>query len=544
MRIIVNGRSVEVPEGATIGDAIVGEPHMPGTMVAVIRPMDKVRKETEEFKFTTSRGAFVLKLNGSEAANIWKEAHAQMANKAVRWATSKVIAIGSFPTKLAAVRGRAKYLRYEAFLSLGGFDANTTYVMFARADHEGEYGLAGGIIGHVTKGRHVLSDIKEQDRILKVDPIVLEMSSKDAFATTDLSMKLEDGMSIESHVKVKLDPRSPVSCEHFLVTVSSGTMKLTERTAAYTSSSTNMDVSLIAEANDIRRPDMVTVRHSGGGTGRVYIYKIRRQVNPNHNTVGLAVMGEQLIHLAPDHSEVTLITDPVRIMTIGLTQTEARLFLESKGLKQKRTGDETDDSIVVEQEPELTLDAISSPEIETFGARPEKIRDIALSDDVAPTTSNYIRKMTGLDHKPIGTMKVHFTFEGMPLVTFEGNAPIASGLVPENQFIPEKGVAKGEIGVTNMARPNRGLIGIRLEASNEFGPTGEEEHGTNMSGVVVSDLNALMSDLKEGDIVYVRQVPRPEAAPKAKKARAKPAADNEKKKPAAKKRVKKNVTEK
>jgi UPF0288 family protein (methanogenesis marker protein 3) len=116
--------------------------------------------------------------------------------------------------------------------------------------------------------------------------------------------------------------------------------------------------------------------------------------------------------------------------------------------------------------------------------------------------------------------------------------------VPENQFIPEKGVAKGEIGVTNMARPNRGLIGIRLEASNEFGPTGEEEHGTNMSGVVVSDLNALMSDLKEGDIVYVRQVPRPEAAPKAKKARAKPAADNEKKKPAAKKRVKKNVTEK
>ena len=544
MRITVNGKSMELAEGATIGDAIAGEPYTPGTMVAVIRPMDKIRKETEEFKFTTSKGAFVLKLNGSEAANIWKEVHSQTADKAVRWATSKVIAIGSFPTKLAAVRGSAKYLRYEAFLSLGGFDANTTYVMFARADHEGEYGLAGGIIGHVTKGRHVLSAIREQDRVLKVEPIVFEMSSKDAFATTDLAMRLEEGMTSASHVKVKLDPRSPVSCEHFLVTVSGGTMKITERTAAYTSSSINMDVSLIAEANDIRRPDMVTVRHSGGGTGRVYIYKIRRQVNPNHNTVGLAVMGEQLIHLAPDHSAVTLITDPVRIMTIGLTQTEARLFLESKGLKQKRTGDEADDSIVVEQEPELTLDAISSPEIETFGARPEKIRDVALSDDVAPMTSHYIRKMTGLDHKPIGTMKVHFTFEGMPLVTFEGNAPIASGLVPENQFIPEKGVGRGEIGVTNMARPNRGLIGIRLEPSNEFGPTGEEEHGTNMSGVVVSDLKALMADLKEGDIVYVREVPKPRPAPKARKASAKPAAYSEKKKPAVKKKVKKNVAEK
>ena len=93
-----------------------------------------------------------------------------------------------------------------------------------------------------------------------------------------------------------------------------------------------------------------------------------------------------------------------------------------------------------------------------------------------------------------------------------------------------------------MARPNRGLIGIRLETSNEFGPTGEEDHGTNMSGSVVSDLNALMSNLKDGDIVYVRQVARPEPA-KVKKVRAKPAADKEGKRPSAKKKVKKNVTE-
>ena len=94
------------------------------------------------------------------------------------------------------------------------------------------------------------------------------MSSKDAYATTDLGTKLEDGMSVETYVHVKLDKRSPVSCEHFLVTVSGGTMKITERTAAYTASSVNMDVSLIPEANDIRSPDLVTVRHTGAGTGR------------------------------------------------------------------------------------------------------------------------------------------------------------------------------------------------------------------------------------------------------------------------------------
>ena len=542
MRILVNGRSVEAPEGAAVGDVIVGEPYTPGTMVAVIRPMDKVRKGTDEFKFTTTRGAFVLKLNESEEATIWREAHALTAGKSVRWATSKVIAVGSFPTKLVSVRGKAKYSRYEAFLSLGGFDSNTTYVMFARSDHEGEYGLARGVIGHVTKGRHVLTALKEADKVLDVTPVVFEMSSKDAFATTDLTTKLEDGMSVESYVRVKLDPRSPLSCEHFLVTVTSGTLKLTERTAAYTACSTNMDVSLIAEANDIRLPDMVTVRHTGSGTGRVYVYKLRRQVNPSHNTVGMAVAGDQLIHLVPDHSQVTIITEPVRIMAIGKTQVEAKAFLDSLGLKQKRTGDAADDSIVVEQEPELTMDAVSSAEIETFGVRPDQIRDVAFADDVAPITSHYIRKMTGLDHKPIGTMKVHFTFEGMPLVTFEGNASVALSLIPENPFVPEKGVARGEIGVTNMARPNRGLIGIRLEASNEFGPTGEEDLGTNMSGTVLSDLDSLMSGLKDGDIVYLRQVPRPEA-PKVKKARAKPAAAEGKKKPAARKKVKKDATE-
>lgn len=63
-----------------------------------------------------------------------------------------------------------------------------------------------------------------------------------------------------------------------------------------------------------------------------------------------------------------------------------------------------------------------------------------------------------------------------------------------------------------------------------------------MSGIVVSDLNTLMSGLKDGDIVYIRQVERP-TAPKVKKARAKPATAEGKKKPAAKKKVKKDATE-
>jgi hypothetical protein len=111
--------------------------------------------------------------------------------------------------------------------------------------------------------------------------------------------------------------------------------------------------------------------------------------------------------------------------------------------------------------------------------------------------------MTGLDHKPIGTMKVFFTFQDMPMITFEGNPKEASVLLPENPFEDES--PRGQVGVTNMSRPNRGTIGIRLEESAEFGPTGEERYGTNAAGRIVSDLEQLMRGVKDGDIIYLRE---------------------------------------
>ena len=49
----------------------------------------------------------------------------------------------------------------------------------------------------------------------------------------------------------------------------------------------------------------------------------------------------------------------------------------------------------------------------------------------AASTVRYIEKMTGLDHKPIGTVKVHFTFEDMPMVTFDGDDQLGASLYPE-----------------------------------------------------------------------------------------------------------------
>lgn len=518
MLITLNGREVEVADGASLGDVIAGEPHREGTVIALTRPASSIQKATPEFEVVTSRGTFIIHLNDSEFARRFRELIPRLAGVGIRWQSSKVTAYGSFPTDLEVSRGQHFYSRYDCFLALGGFDSSTTYFMIARVDHNGAYGTDGGKFARVTRGRHLLQRLREGDRIEEIRPVVLELSEKDAFITTDLATPLEGGMAVETYVSVELERRSPVSCEQFLVVVGDGRLRLTERTATYTANSERLDVTLIPEATAVREEGDVTVRHTGPGTGRLYLYRERRQLSPSHNLVGKVRNGHELVRLAAAPSEITVEPIPARIMSIGMTQAEAAAFLAQAGCRQRRTGLTDDGAVVVEQEPELTMEIPPGGEVETFGVPAEEIAAWELDDVGSPKTSHYLRKMTGLDHKPIGTMKVFFTFPEMPMITFEGNVKEASVLLPEKNF--SDGVSfRGQVAVTNMSRPNRGTIGIRLEDSGEFGPTGEEAYGTNVAGRIVSDLGLLMKDIKDGDIVYLREVrgaappPVPEAAP-------------------------------
>ena len=504
MLIYVNRETVEVKDSAVLSDVLEGNPYRPGCVVAIIRPTESIKRETDEFEIQTPKGPMGLRLNDSKYAALLREIVKDIKGKKIRWQTSKVLAIGAFPTQIEVSHEPAKYEKFDCFFALGGFDSRTSYLMIAKLAHEGKYGSTGAVMGKITKGRHILQELQEGESILDIVPVIEEISEKDAFITADMKFKLAEGMSVETYIRVKLDRRSPVNCEHFLLVTEKGALPITERTETYSSCSVNMDVKLVAEDLAIREPGTVTVRHEGAGAGRIYIYKTRRQISPNHSRIGEVTNGLELLRLAPVGTKVTSVSDPPRIILIGMTQKEGQKVLEAFGLRQRRTGEEGDEAIIVEQEPELTLEAAYEPEIETLGVRPEKINEITIEDEKAPQSARYLRKMTGLNHKPIGTMKVHFTFPEMPLVTFEGDVLEAGTLIPENEF--KEVAVRGDIAITNMSRPNRGLIGIRLEPSEEFGPTGEERYGTNTIGKVVSSLDALMKDMQEGDIIYVREL--------------------------------------
>lgn len=501
MKVTVNGREKTLRAGSTLKTAVSGEPYVKGSLIAVHLSEERLVKETRDFEISTPRGTMVLRLNDSREAEIWRRYAEENAGLTSRWVTHDIVSFGSFPTDLEVDRSEHQYKTYDCFLALGGFDNHTTYMMIARDNHRGSYGAGAAVIGRITVGRHILDEIREGDSIESIRPLMSETSTENVKITDDLTFKLEDGYRVETYMGVSLDHASPVSAEHVLILSDGGVLKLTEATGSFAACSEDLDVEIPAEDIRVRDEGCVTVRNNGLGMGRIYVYKERRQMSDVHNHAGTVTNGRAILAYAPGGSTVTMVTEPPRALAVGMTQAAGEKFLADAGITATRTGDTSDDAIIAEQTPERTMEALKEGKVEIFGVPRDRIFKIKLSNK-DPISLHYFRKVTGLSHKPVGIMKVQFTFEGLPMITFYGDENRGKNLYPQDPF---KKVKRGDIGLTNQARPHHGLIGIRLEDSKEFGPTGEEGYGTNIVGRFDDDLDRLMKDLKEEDVVYITE---------------------------------------
>lgn len=503
-QIILNGKEVPIKAGMLLEELMdESVPHIPGSVVSVLISDEELLQATDDFELETEYGSMTLHLEDNENAELFRSLVPQLIGRNMRWRTSNVLAFGSVPTDLEGDRGEFMYRRYDCFFSLGGFDNQTTYMMIAQADHRGRYGTDGSIIGRITVGRHLLSRMREADEILNIRPVIEETSSQDILITDDLKVRLDDGMRVDTYVGVELDANAPQGVEHLLVTAREGFINANERTETYLSCTQNTDVELKPENAQVREQYDVTVRSNGSGTGKIFFYKQRRQVSGDHSHIGRVKRGRGIVMNARQGAKVTIITDPARVMGVGMSQKEAEEMLLGFGLEVERQGDESDDAIVVDQIPEWTMSAIAEGKVATVGRSADEIHPLSFLREEAPESVHYLEKVTGLDHKPIGSLKVHFTFSDSPMVTFDGDQRRGKSLYPENEF---QSVEVGDLGMTNQVRPYHGLIGIRLEASDEFGPTGEESYGTNIAGRFEGDLERMLDGLKEGDSIYVREV--------------------------------------
>ena len=501
VKIIVNGKEKEVANGATLKEAIKGETYEPGSLISVLLSTEKLIGETNDFELVTSKGTMTVHLDDSDGAKLFRSIISEIKGSTSRWSTKEIIAFGAFKTDIPTDRNEKRYSKYDCFFTLGGFDNHSTYIMIARKGHTRSYGAGVGNIGRITLGRHVLDVSGEGEELLDIMPVVSESSSKNVIITKDLGYKLEEGYSVDTNVLIKLDERSPASAEQVLVLGAKGHLMITESSGSVIGCSEDLDVAIPPEVHLTREVGSVAVRNTGIGAGRVLIYKERRQSSPAHNNAGTVLRGTGIISKAAKGERITVVTEPARVLSVGMTQSEGEKFLSKLGLKQKRVGDTNDDAVIVEQSPEMTLKAMTADTIETLGVPKEKVFKIQL-DETNSADVYYFRKMTGLSHKPIGSLKAQFSFPGMPMITFYGDEDRSKNLYPQEK--PFKTCKKGEIGITNQSRPHHGLIGIRLEDSKQYGPTGEEPYGTNLIGKFVDDVKKLNA-VEEEETIYVTE---------------------------------------
>ena len=503
MKVTVNGLEKTLKDGATLKDAVAGEIYHSGSEVSIILSTERIRKESNNFEIETEHGTMVMRLDDSEDGRLWRSMIEKVNGSTLRWVTHNIVAFGSFPTKIKENDEQRMYRTYDCFFSLGGRDNNTTYMMIAREDHKWSYSAGPGRIGRITIGRHLIKSLREGNSIKSIKPMVSEHSTENSIVTSDMKYKLEDGMVIDTYVRVELDQKSPMSSEHLLVTAGKGYLTISDASGSYAACSDNMDMPLDDENKAVRDIGNITVRTVGTGAGRIFMYRERRQMIPFHNNAGTITQGMRIASMIEQGQTMTVETVPKRIMSIGMTQADGEKLLGAAGIKQIRTGDTSDDAIIVEQEPEMTMTVLKSGETETFGIQKDRIFKVSLDRKKAPQDCHYFEIMTGLNHKNIGTMKVHFTFKDLQFISFEGDSDKGKSLYPQDEF---KKCKKGDLGLTNQAGSMPGLMGIRLADSSEYGPTAEEAYGTNIFGRLDDDIKRFMEGQKSGDIVYITEM--------------------------------------
>ncbi len=503
MHIEVDGNKTEIKEGVTL-EKIFSENNIfyqKGSTIGIIKKETEKSSYLDEFLVTTSKGSFVVKIKDTEEGKLFKEISKHFEKKNVRWKTSTLIAIGAVPTNLKPIKEEQIYNPWDVSFILAGYDNNTTYIVLSQKTHKGDYGT-NNPLGKITQGRHVLSMMEEGDEIVSIEPVEVFSVERDFETTTDLLYKPKNGEKIFTCALIKLNEIAPMGMEHIFSLAKDGQITIDEVSESYVASKGLIGFDVESENSNLRKKNSVSIRTEGKDKGTVYIYKKERITTPNHSVVGIIELGSELIDMVKKGDKISVRTSPHTLMLLGLTQKEVGDKLKAEGIEQEREGDTSDEAIVVDQDPPFTADIVKNKNVKIYGIDKKNIVEIELFEDKAPKTVKYFRKITGLINKPIGKLDIQFAHPTVSLVAFEGRSFEASGLVPENTPIDIS--KRGDVGVTNMSRQHKGLIGVRLKDDKSYGPTGEEFDGTNIIGKI--DLGDINIDLNKEKSIYIKEI--------------------------------------
>lgn len=509
MRVFVDGEGVTLDDSPTLKDALDAAGIIPREIVilGIVKGRTETARETNSYWLNTTKGKLRIELLETDLQKIWHDCVDYISGAGVRWADSRGLAFGSFPSSFVPTSGVNEYNRWEVVLGAGGFESTNTQVIFVGKRHTAAYGVPyenRGVFAKIVGGKNILDKLEADDKILSVEPIVEWEDLTDKLSTQDLSYPLSEGMEIFTRIAVDLIEDAPLGSEFFLASTHDDLFKVDSISSSYISSDILVGERIEFENREPRLEGTVSIRTSGKGTGKIFIYKADRTSIPAHSVAARVTSGMDLVKLAQPGQYISVKVSPERIMLMGETLRKAMEIALEREIEYEVEGYTGDDAVVVKQEPATTMGVLKEGRVKLTAIPAKRLVAIELYDELAPKSIDYFRHVVGLKEKPVGPLPVYFVYENTVLFTPEIKATSYKELLPENK--PSDLVLSGEIGVTNQVAKRVGLIGVKLADDKKYGPSGERFEATNIIGQVL-ELDKL-SDVEEGETVYVLEVRR------------------------------------
>ena len=480
IRITINGKTETIKKGTILKNFLKQiEPVDPSEKEYLIVSSKKEKKFVEGYLLNTNLGRILVDFKEDLG----------LKNVKLAWKTTDVVVFG--PISYEAHVGKSIVSKEvernvnDIFLLYG---ASESYLGFSISNHKDSSLVPedqnSDVIGKVTAGASLLKKFGKDDFIKDVE---VKYETKSSIEKLRLNSKLIDGMEISSHVDIELEKSSPLSVESFLTFMDScdNILTIEDATNAYIRTENPIPFSIPEENNKLpRKKGSVFVRNRGFRRNSIYFYRsdFMRQVHLNN--IGKVTNGLDIIKVARNGEKILIRTNPKRVFVIGMTQSEAHDELNELGITQERSGDTSDDSIVVSQSPSITMGI--DDKLTTIGIPKDDLIHIKFCENEAPLSTNYLKNVSEFyKNYPIGKLDIVAASESLIMLDTDYRR---EAIAHEN--VPERGEA-GYLGITNMSRSWYGMIGIRLMPDEEYGPTGELLQSTNIVGKVVKGFEKL-----------------------------------------------------
>ncbi|MDY6930378.1 MAG: methanogenesis marker 3 protein [Halobacteriota archaeon] len=491
IEVTVNGVVTEVEDNLTIGE-VISELDSNFTEDVLIGRIRGKKDKAGTCVFKTSCGRFITDIKDPLAFKDLK----------VSWNTDDMIVFGPIHQKEKVKTVQMNVKRKEGDIFLLRSDSES-YLGIALSDHDEFSSVLEGkdtdVIGRIKAGLSVARKLSKEDFIKE---IYLEYEAKNILERISAETPVTQGAEILSHVSVDLFDSAPESVDVLFSYLKNSAQKITitDSAKAFVRSECKITKKIPYENNrDFRKKGDLLVRNVGERINSIYFYRSDHMPQPSMNKIGKVTSGLELVEVAKDGDKLLIHTNPTQLFVLGKTQKEAEELLKLRGISQIREGDESDEAIIIKQTPSKTMRVKET--LKTEGIAPERLIRIEFYKGEAPVTIEHIFETSGLySNYPIGKFTVMSSSEALILFETEGKK---KAIVHEN--LPEKGEV-GLLGMTNMSRQWYGILGVRFEGSDEYGPTGEELESTNIIGKIVEGLEELKK-LEAGSTVYFMEVP-------------------------------------